>query len=279
MSISMGLGLALFLCTLGNVAGAFLSWQPILFPTLAFFRFLSGLGAGGVYPLSAVASAETSQDASSRGRRMMLVFSLQGVGQILASLVIVILAAMLPDAPSASWRSALFLGAIPSSIAAWMAVTLDTNVNVPAHHQQGFHRQDSVDRSATAAATSVDGVSQENNSIDLHVEGSGAGVVSRSNSLSSLDASLSAVYSSESIFTWRNLFLLVGTAGSWFVFDVVFYGNLIFTPFMLTRVFDLDKNNPHILQVAGHSCLIMVCAWPGNLSFVNNVSMHPSCVS
>ena len=247
MSISMGLGLALTLCTFGNVAGAFLSWQPVLFPALAFFRFLSGLGAGGVYPLSAVASAETSEDAGSRGRRMMLVFSLQGVGQIMAALIVVILASILPESPSASWRTALFIGAMPSAVAAWMAFTLDTGFE---QQQQGFRRQASRDRNQEA--------SDMDTGTDSSMEGH-ASALDRSRSLSSIEN----VGSEVPIYTWRNLFLLTGTAGSWFVFDVVFYGNLIFTPFMLERVFDLDPSNPRIIQVAGHSCLIMVCAWPG----------------
>ena len=122
LSLQIGLALSLALCSIGNIAAAFLCWQPVLFPMLVAFRFLSGLGAGGVYPLSAVASAETAQEPKERGSRMMLVFSMQGVGQILAPLFIVILDAILPQAPSASWRIALILGTIPSAFGARLAL-------------------------------------------------------------------------------------------------------------------------------------------------------------
>lgn len=36
-----------------NIATTFLSWDPILYETMSLFRFIVGLGAGGVYPLSA----------------------------------------------------------------------------------------------------------------------------------------------------------------------------------------------------------------------------------
>jgi len=47
---------------------------------LALFRFLLGVGIGGEYPLSATVAAETAKNTKTRGTRMAIVFSTQGLG-------------------------------------------------------------------------------------------------------------------------------------------------------------------------------------------------------
>mmetsp|Transcript_24368 Transcript_24368/g.77792 ORF Transcript_24368/g.77792 Transcript_24368/m.77792 type:complete len:298 (-) Transcript_24368:208-1101(-) len=59
--------------------------------------------------------------------------------------------------------------------------------------------------------------------------------------------------------TCGNLYKLVGTGGSWFLFDVIFYGNIIFTPFVVELVFA----KPNASEVAALSAVIALVALPG----------------
>ena len=85
-----------------------------LFVVLATARFVLGVGVGGEYPLSATVSSEASVATAGRGRRVSLVFSMQGVGLVLAPAVILVLLAALPTAEYGwTWRLALALGGLP----------------------------------------------------------------------------------------------------------------------------------------------------------------------
>ncbi|CAJ1423496.1 unnamed protein product [Effrenium voratum] len=57
-----------------------------VFIFLCISRFILGVGVGGVYPLAATVAAEGS-DSSSRGQSVAMVFSMQGVGQLMVPLV------------------------------------------------------------------------------------------------------------------------------------------------------------------------------------------------
>ena len=84
------------------------------FAWLAVARFVLGVGVGGEYPLSATVSSEASVATEGRGRRVSLVFSMQGVGLVLAPAVILILLQALPeDSYALTWRLALALGGVP----------------------------------------------------------------------------------------------------------------------------------------------------------------------
>lgn len=79
--------------------------------TLGVFRFLLGIGIGGEYPVSASISAE-STDAKSRGCRMATTFSTQGIGNLFAPLVIILILNAGVELDYV-WRLALGFGAIP----------------------------------------------------------------------------------------------------------------------------------------------------------------------
>ena len=85
-----------------------------LLACLALARFVLGVGVGGEYPLSATVSSEASAATAGRGRRVSLVFSMQGVGLVLAPAVILILLRSLPSSSyGLTWRLALALGGFP----------------------------------------------------------------------------------------------------------------------------------------------------------------------
>ena len=88
-----------------------------LFLCLAAARFVLGVGVGGEYPLSATVSSEASVASAGRGRRVSLVFSMQGVGLVLAPAVVLLLLAALGQSRYALvWRLALALGGLPGLV-------------------------------------------------------------------------------------------------------------------------------------------------------------------
>ncbi|KAH9260436.1 hypothetical protein BASA81_001606 [Batrachochytrium salamandrivorans] len=90
----------------GAIASSALEVNSKFFLSLAICRFVTCLGVGGVYPLTATSSSEESSKVSPT----LLVFSGQGVGQLLVPLMVLLL-----DGQSAAvWRATLGLGAFPS---------------------------------------------------------------------------------------------------------------------------------------------------------------------
>ena len=84
------LQLTMAMSILGALASAFavpVSSDPAsIFVFLTITRFFLGVGVGGVYPLSATIASESSET-NARGRNASLVFSMQGVANLLVPLV------------------------------------------------------------------------------------------------------------------------------------------------------------------------------------------------
>lgn len=128
----IGRGPALQLTMAMSILGAFISAFAVpitnspetVFTFLTLTRFILGVGVGGVYPLAATISTESSSQAD-RGRNASLVFSMQGVANLLSPLIVWLLLVIcgVPKTHSgevlgkgslgAAWRIALGLGALP----------------------------------------------------------------------------------------------------------------------------------------------------------------------
>ena len=84
------LQLTMAMSILGALSSAFavpVSSDPAsIFAFLTITRFFLGVGVGGVYPLSATIASESSES-HARGRNASLVFSMQGVANLLVPLV------------------------------------------------------------------------------------------------------------------------------------------------------------------------------------------------
>ncbi|CAK9117905.1 unnamed protein product [Durusdinium trenchii] len=129
----LGRGPALYLTMVMSTTGALVSAFAVplnprdptsVFIFLSIARFILGIGVGGVYPLAATVAAEGSSS-SNRGRSVALVFSMQGVGQLLVPVVGMICLYTFGDGmehektktvmnvKGLSWRLILGLGALP----------------------------------------------------------------------------------------------------------------------------------------------------------------------
>jgi MFS family permease len=255
----------------GEGGDAMMKSAAALSAGLAVWRGVLGFGVGGEYPLSATVTSEGSDNGSSRGRNLGLVFSMQGVGNLLASVVMITLLSM-PISLEAVWRSALALGAVPGLLTVYwrwkmeesehfvraVAVTdrelpgarlelvQQPQMLVDAHtvalkgpHPTTIQRQDSIE-----LEDGMDGSVQTNEFTPLSppISTAPGPAFSRSSTTTTTPASSPTSSSSRRTWaSWRDALVsrlrttlqqvyefrltLLGTAGSWLIFDIVFYAN------------------------------------------------------
>jgi MFS transporter, PHS family, inorganic phosphate transporter len=184
------LTVTLLVCASGAIGSAAFVFStargPSISAQLAFWRFLLGIGAGGVYPLSAVIAKESvllrrksTPDDYTESTAVAIVFSMQGFGYLASPLLMTLLVA-LPISTAAVWRLQLGLGALPVLIAAASAL-----------------------RSKHAKSVTV----QADNNINSVSNGNN--VISERKSFCTL--------------LRDHKKLLIGTAGVWFLFDIEYY--------------------------------------------------------
>jgi len=117
-------------CVVGAAGSATITWkknEAVLYSSIAIWRFILGMGVGGVYPLSATATAEATQSEDrdailNKRKRVSWVFFWQVPGSTLPFLVAWILASAFPDDVDLQWRLTLGLGAIPAMVVMWGSV-------------------------------------------------------------------------------------------------------------------------------------------------------------
>ena len=89
------------------------SWGISIFAVLAIWRFILGVGCGGVYPLAAIMASSSTKKEKDRGQSVALVFSMQGVGYLIPPVLCLLLVALLGDSNGLVWRLMLGFGLIP----------------------------------------------------------------------------------------------------------------------------------------------------------------------
>ena len=102
---------AILSSTVVDIAGPF-----GIYSQLCLWRFLLGVGVGGEYPLSASISSE-STDSRRKAKHLAIVFSMQGCGSLLCSLVLVIVTNIQTLSYDVQWRLALGVGGLPMLVA------------------------------------------------------------------------------------------------------------------------------------------------------------------
>jgi PHS family inorganic phosphate transporter-like MFS transporter len=234
---------ALFVTTIIILVGSFLSaflpeGDTLLF-TLAICRFVTGFGVGGVYPLTAVASTE--QKGNKGPSSMLVVFSGQGWGQLLAPVTVYALASM-KFSEAEIWRTTLALAALPCIIALLLIM-------------RDIRRKMQEDQLEAVGAAIMRVAGDHPANVELRME-------------QERRASLEQIHISEpqtcmkTFFNKKNLKRMLGTGGTWFLFDVTFYSNVVFAPIVLERVLGLDHGSG-IRERAGPTCIVLLVALPG----------------
>jgi len=172
-----------------------------IYSQIIFWRFILGIGIGGEYPLSAAITSETSSS-ENEAKNLAMVFSMQGFGQLFCSLILVWITQTLGDDYDLQWRLALLIGAIPMATAFYF--------------RWKMHETSWKDESAQAQ------INQSSDAADKHAKTSGGGV-------QRICAYCSDGYRFVSDVLYTNRHQLYGTAGSWFILDIVFYANGLFS--------------------------------------------------
>jgi MFS transporter, PHS family, inorganic phosphate transporter len=205
-------------------------------PNLIFLivaRFVLGLGIGGDYPVSAVMMSEFS-NRRDRGRLVGLVFSMQAVGLIVGPLVgLVLLTSGMGS--GLTWRIMLGLGAVPAAAVIYFRSKMPESPRF----------QSRVKGDTEGAATDLRSFTN--------------GVVDTS---STAPSSTRLMGLREFLVNPRMIALMIGTAGSWFLFDYAYYGNTLSLPSILSEV---SPNATLVTKLMLTLALFVVFAVPGYL--------------
>ena len=204
-----------------------------IFQVLAAWRFVLGLGCGGVYPLSATLTAEShTLSPTDRSKAVALAFSFQGVGYLTVPVIAWLLLTILGETSDAAWRLLLGLGAVPGAI-----LTI-----VRLHTAKTYSK--------------VPDTNTENNDPKVHDEEQQAHPIGRVVPVSVWTA---IVMETDLIRKF------LGTGGCWFLFDVLFYGNTLFQPVVLSEAFGSSET---VQKAARDSIAIAVLSLPGYFASV-----------
>lgn len=170
-------------------------------------------------------SATVVSEWSSTGRRgmmMALIFSMQGIGQLAAAIVTLIVLAAFKGAVNADvfnldyvWRICVGLGAVPAVATVYLRFTM------PESPRYALDVQRDVEAAAAAKGQVVsEELTQQYTKVDLKER--------------SHWAEFRAYFGQ-----WKHFKVLLGTSLSWFLLDIAFYG--------------LGLNNSYILEAIGFS--------------------------
>ncbi|KAF7547584.1 hypothetical protein G7Z17_g7640 [Cylindrodendrum hubeiense] len=238
-------GMELLVIIFATLAQSLTSNSPAcnIIGVVIFWRVIMGIGIGGDYPLSSIITSEFATT-KWRGAMMGAVFAMQGIGQLVAALVMMFLtlgfksqlegAATVGEcsgdcqvAVDKMWRTLIGFGAVPACIALYFRLT------IPETPRYTFDVARDVERADDDAKAYMNGKASGNTD-----------EVSRAQAQKAAQDTLEVPKASWSDFVHhysklKNFKLILGTAGSWFCLDVAFYG--------------LSLNNGTILKVIGYS--------------------------
>ena len=212
------------------IVGAIGSALAPNYALLIVARLVLGVGIGGDYPVSAVLMSEYA-NRRDRGKLVSMVFSTQALGLIVGPLVALALLGA-GAGTDGSWRVMLALGAIPA------AAVLYLRTRMP----ESPRYQALVQGQPDLAASALTDFSQGKASGDTR------GLMRHSMRLRAF------------LTNRKYLIMLLGTAGTWFIFDYAYYGNTISTPQIIKLV---SPNATTMGTIALELAIFVVAALPG----------------
>jgi MFS transporter, PHS family, inorganic phosphate transporter len=203
-----------------------------VFQVLASWRFLLGLGCGGVYPLSATLTTESSQCGKDRAKLVALTFSSQGVGYLAVPLIALLIVSILGESSDVAWRLLLGLGSVPGAL---LTIGRCKNTNKSNARSSKHQRNDFS--------------SDENTPLKIDE-------AARPSKARAVPVSIMDAISLEHDLARK----LLGTAGSWLLFDILFYGNTLFQPVVLAAAFGSAET---VATASRDTLIIALMALPG----------------
>nr|HET6904608.1 MFS transporter [Ktedonobacteraceae bacterium] len=224
--------------------GAILSALSPNILSLLIFRFLLGLGVGGDYPVSATLMSEYA-NRRDRGKLITMVFSTQALGLIVGPLIAVLLlfSGLNTDW---IWRIMLALGAVP----AMATFSLRRQISESPRFSLSQGNITEVAR-AIAQATQQAGATQN---------GSNATTATKAVTPAISPELLQHPSWQEVLSAKHSILWLIGTAGTWFMLDVAYYGTTVSTPMVLKL---LNANASLTTNMLYTLLIFVVAALPG----------------
>lgn len=218
-------GVEVAILVLGAVLCAF-AWN---FTSLFIFRLIVGYGVGGDYATSAVITSEYSNQ-KSRGKLVGSVFAMQGLGLLAGpAIASIFLGSGVPN--DVAWRLMLGLGAIPAA----SVIYLRRKIRETPRYTLGVRGDEA------ATAQTVEWMTGVHPAVGPNGAGQASPAVVDSErtpaviDLAGANARLNGNGNSVRVKLTSKPFLLrlIGTAGSWFLLDIAFYGNSVSSPLIL----------------------------------------------
>jgi MFS family permease len=211
------------------IIGALVSALAPNFTLLLVGRLILGLGIGGDYPASGVIMTEYA-NVRNRGKLVGLTFLFYVFGQVCAYLVsLLVLAVGIPD--HTAWRLILGLGVLPSLLVLYQRRHMPESPRWTAEHGDERQALNDFEKFAGAGSETFSAASL-----------SEAPRPSRGTLRTALT-------------NRRVLITLLGTAGSWFFFNVAVYGNSVSQPLLIKTI------SPHgtMLSNIALNAVLVVC--------------------
>ncbi|CAI6338056.1 unnamed protein product [Periconia digitata] len=261
-------GLELILIIVATLAQALSGPGPgtSIVGLIIFWRVLMGIGIGGDYPLSSIITSEFATT-KWRGAMMGAVFSMQGFGQLGGALVMLILTAGFKGSLEGAknyqsctghcavsvdkmWRTLIGMGIVPAAIALYYRLT------IPETPRYTFDVARDVEQANADVATYISGKKGEGSPDEIQA------AAARQASVQNLEVPKAS---------WSDFFrfygklsngkILFGTAMSWLLLDVAFYGLGLNASTVLDAIGYGDGPNVYhkLFNLAAGNC-ILVCA-------------------
>jgi PHS family inorganic phosphate transporter-like MFS transporter len=193
---------------------------------LIIARGILGIGIGGEYPLAASSTAEDATSVTDRNKRVALTFSLQGVGSVTAAILGNLLIQALANGPkdtNATDRLEI-VWRLVFGIGVIPAIVV-CYYRVTAEETEAFK---TAEERRLAAATAAGNVNASRARLSFIIKHYGKS--------------------------------LLGTAGTWFLFDIVFYAQNLFSASILSVV---GLSNPSLQEVTTQNAFVALMALPG----------------
>jgi len=210
-------GLEVALLAVGAILTAF-AWN---FESLFIFRILVGIGVGGDYATSAVITSEYANK-KSRGRLVGTVFAMQGFGLMAGpAIAAIFLGAGVPN--GIAWRLMLGLGAVPALSVVYLRRKIRETPRYTLSVRGDVAETAKTVEWVTGQASTVNGQASNGQA----TTGKGHRPVAPIAATSDLRKRLTSK---------PYLLRLIGTAGSWFLMDIAFYGNSVSSPLILKQL-------------------------------------------
>ena len=206
--------------------GAILSALSPNILTLLIFRFILGLGVGGDYPVSATLMSEYA-NRRDRGKLITMVFSTQALGLIVGPLIAVLL--LLSGLNNEwIWRIMLALGAIP----ALATFSLRRQISESPRFSLSQGNIAEVAR-AIAQATQTTQATQQSNTTKNSTNQPPTTTTAKQLTPTLTPELLQHPSWQEALSAKHTILWLIGTAGSWFMLDIAYYGTTVSAPQVL----------------------------------------------